>query len=76
MSTVPSATCCRPVPEPPPLTVTEQSGFRALKASAASWARGCRAEEPEAVTVPETVAAASLEESPLSWEAVELLELS
>ena len=54
ISTEPSDTFFKPVPEPPPFTVTEQSGLAELNASAAAWARGCSAEEPEAVTVPET----------------------
>ena len=55
MFTEPSATCFRPVPEPPAFRVMETSGFFALNFAAASLARGSRAEEPETVTWPETL---------------------
>ena len=55
MFTEPSATCFRPVPEPPAFSVIDTSGFFVLNLAAASLASGRSADEPETVTCPETL---------------------
>ena len=52
MCTAPLATCCRPLYEPPPLTLTVTFRCSSMKISAASEARGRSAVEPLAVMVP------------------------
>ena len=68
ISTEPSATCLRPVPDPPPFNVIETSGCNSLNLSAASLAKGNNAEEPDPVILPERL----LEDAALSLEAVSL----
>ncbi len=70
ISTEPSATCFKPSPEPPPLTVTTQSGLASMNFSAAACARGSSAEEPAAVTSPETGAVEEAVSAAASVEAV------
>ena len=52
--TVPPATCVRPVPDPPPCTLTVEPEHAATYCLAAASTRGWRAVEPAAVMLPAT----------------------
>lgn len=55
----------RPSPEPPPFIVTVTLGLSCMKASAAAFARGSSAEDPEPVMVPLRVEVCSPEALPV-----------